>query len=460
MKKYLAVIFAMLISVSPESCFSKNSSEKTKDKPVKGAYLDYAAAAPISLKAKETMDQVSMMRGNSSGISEFSKKMRDIEERSARIIADKINADSIDQIVFVNNATVANNIAILGFARKNPDACFITSKIEHKSILKVFEYLKTQNANVNFLDVNQFGFVDLKQLEKILRENVRKKIFVSIQTLNSEIGTIQPIEKIGKLVKKYGGVLHSDASQSFGKYDINVKDAEIDFLTMSGYKIGAPKGIAALYVRDRKLIAPILFGTGDELFPGTKPTALIAAFAAAVSSYHFDRREVYKKCDALMREFRRFDGIHVNSPYDSHIVSISIDGVLLKDLLKRLRGYAFSSGCSCSGMDQSNVLKAIDPEEKLPSCTIRISFSDKIQDQKLKDFARRLMNVVEELRKKKDVKSSCENSSFDDQKKMVDYLKNIRTLGSKEEVKESLKKLNIEDQKKLAEYMKRMVSKK
>ena len=123
-----------------------------------------------------------------------------------------------------------------------------------------------------------------------------------------------------------------------------------------------------------------------------------------------------------MREFRRFDGIHVNSPYDSHIVSISIDGVLLKDLLKRMRGYAFSSGCSCSGMDQSNVLKAIDPEEKLPSCTIRISFSDKIQDQKLKDFARRLMEEVEKLRKKKDVKNTCENNSLDNQKKMADYL--------------------------------------
>jgi cysteine desulfurase len=303
---------------------------------------------------------------------------------------------------------MANNIAILGVANANPGCHLITSKIEHKSVLNVFKHLESIGYNVTYLDVDRFGNVDLKQLEHSISENTK---LISIQMLNSEIGTLQNVKAIGAIAKKHGVLFHTDAAQAFCKYHVDVDDMNIALLTISGYKIGAPKGIAALYVGDKSKLLPILFGSGDQFFPGTKPTPLIAAFGQAVKYSHHDMSVIEEDFYALVNELKKMNDVYVNSATPSHIVSVSIGGVLLKDVMERMSDYSFSSGCSCLGPEgHSNVLEAIDPEGKLPACTIRISFSDRVHKDELIGLATKLRKVVARLRGEKNVGLGCSRS--------------------------------------------------
>lgn len=386
MKKFLSLLF--LISCS--------ENETT--------YLDYAASSHINAVALCEFLRVSKLDGNSSGINPHSKALSDIEKKSAAIIANKIGATA-EQIVFTNNVTMANNIAILGAARKYPKSHLITTKIEHKSVLNVFKHLEKNGHNVTYLNVDRYGNVDLKQLESSIRSDTA---LISIQMMNSEIGILQNIHKIGEIAKKHKVLFHSDISQAFCKYDIDVQKINIDMMTFSGYKIGSPKGIAALWVKDKSKILPIFFGSGDELFPGTKPTALIAAFAAAVKNFIFDKSKIESNFGLLTSELQKIDNVFINSSVPTHIVSVSIAGVLLADILDRIKDYSFSAGCSCLGHGQSNVIQAIDPEDKLPACTLRISFSDTTNPDELISFARKLKVVVGQLRKEKSVGKGCE----------------------------------------------------
>lgn len=378
-------------------------------------YFDYAASAHINSQALAEFTRVSQMDGNSSGFNLHAQKLQAVERNACEVIGSKINTEG-DNIVFTNSATMSNNIAILGVARKYPKCHLITSKIEHKSVLNTFKQLEREGHRVTYLDVDEFGNVDLEQLVDSVSKDTK---LISIQMFNSEIGTIQDMEEIGEIASELGVLFHSDASQAFGKYPIDVEKFHLDLLTISGYKIGAPKGIAALYVRNKSKIKPVIFGSGDELFPGTKPTALIAAFAKATEVYKLDMTRIIQNYNALSAEIQKINGIHINSDEPSHVFSVSIDGVLLTDVLERVGNYSFSAGCSCMGMEPSNVLEAIDPEGQIPSCTLRISFSDEVQPQQLIDFARRLKEVVEQLRKEKSVGQGCEKKKSQKLKKIL-----------------------------------------
>jgi cysteine desulfurase len=290
-------------------------------------------------------------------------------------------------------------------------------------MLNIFKHLENSGHRVTYLDVDRFGNVNLEQLVKSIGDDTK---LISIQTFNSEIGTIQNIKAIGDISKKRGILFHSDAAQSFCKYDIDVDDAKIDLLTISGYKIGAPKGIAALYIRDKSKLQPIVFGSGDPFSPGTKPTPLMASFASAVKNFHLDRANINKNFHTMVYELSKINDVHINSSSPSHVISISIGGVLLKDLLEQMKNYSFSAGCSCLGQEQSNVMQAIDPKGELPSCTIRISFSDKTKSQDLIKFAQILKKTVEQLRRSKSIRIGCQPES--NANDLNNHLKRIKSL--------------------------------
>lgn len=386
-----------------------------------GTYLDYAASWDINEAALVEFIAVSKILGNSSGINPHSEYLRKLELHSTKIISDKIHdtkcisknkatEPDLHQIHFVTSASLANNIAILGVAYKNPGCHFITSKIEHKSILNVFKHLEKKGYEVTYLDVDRYGKIDFEQLKKSIRSNTK---LISVQMVNSEIGVLQDLVSIGRLAKENGILFHSDASQAFCKYPINVDAIGLDLLTISGYKIGAPKGIAALYVRAPEKLQPIFFGSGDPFFPGTKPTALICSFAKAVETFSFNIDKVRRNYGILQDELLKTEGggIYINSSAPSHVFSVSIERVLLKDVLEQTKGLSsFSAGCSCLGQDRSNVIAAIDPSGKLPQCTLRLSFSDKVDSKKLKIFAKKLRKIIQKLRKNKKVRNGCEHS--------------------------------------------------
>ncbi|MDR2645624.1 MAG: cysteine desulfurase [Holosporaceae bacterium] len=397
----------------------------------KSIYLDHAASWGIDDDALIEFLKVSRLHGNSSGINPHAKRLKKLEEQSARVIANKIHADHSDQIHFTNGATTANNIAILGVAYKNPKCHLITSKIEHKSVLNVFKHLESLGYRVTYLNVDNHGVVDLNQLRNSICSDTK---LISIQMFNSEIGTLQDIEMIGKIAKEHGVSFHTDAAQSFCKYDINVKDMNIDLLTISGHKIGAPKGIGALYVRNIRKLQPLMFGSGDLLFPGTKPMPLICAFTKAVENFKLSRERINSNFYILIRELLKIENVYVNSSTPSNIVSVSLGGVLLSDILEQMKDYSFSAGCSCLGQNRSDVIAAIDPSDKLPPCTIRISFSDRTNKGQLIDFAKKLKSVVEQLRKEKSIGKGCESTDVK-QKDLQKSLDNIqKLLGKKDRV--------------------------
>lgn len=382
-------------------------------------YLDYAASAHICDESLGKFIEISKLDGNSSGFNSHAQKLKQIEDKSAKIIAKKIGCNP-DQILFTNSATMSNNIAISGAAFKNPGCHLITSKIEHKSVLNVFKFLEKVGFNVTYIGVDRYGNLDLEELKRSIKPTTR---LVSIQSFNSEIGTRQNVSAISKIIKNSGNkniLFHSDISQAFGKYPIDF--SVFDMTTFSGHKIGAPKGIAALYIKDRNKIVPIFFGSGDKLFPGSKPTALIAAFAKAVEVYKFNSKIIEKNFYTLKKEIEKIEDVYINSKKPSHIFSVSIKGVLLKDLINRLKKFSFSSGCSCLGQGESNVKEAIDPKEELPSTTLRISFSDKVSEQNLIDFAKNLKIEVEKLRNEKSVSNNCQK---EDQKDLLKALLNL-----------------------------------
>ena len=387
-------------------------------------YLDSAACWDVSDDSISEFIKVTQMKGNSLGINAHAKRLKELEEIATQIIAKRINAQP-EQIHFTSGATLSNNIAILGVAYKYPKCHLITSKIEHKSVLNVFKHLEQLGWRVTYLDVDQFGKVDLKQLKSSIQPDTK---LISIQMFNSEIGTLQNLFEIGQLAHEKGILFHSDASQAFCKYDIDVEKMHIDLMTVSGYKIGSPKGIGALYVRDSSQLQPIIFGSGDKLIPGTKPTALICAFAKAVETFKIDTDAIASNFQVLVRELKKIPGVFINSQTPSHIISVSIDKVLLSDILERMNDYSFSAGCSCSGGDRSNVLEAINPNHTLPNCTLRISFTDYTPEKTLRDFAHKLEGVVEQLRKEKIVGKGCVSSRSNKQKGIDNTLEKVREL--------------------------------
>ena len=411
--KKLVLAFSFLI-LGSNFIFGADSPEDQAE-PI---FLDYASSATVCEEALQEFIRVSHLDGNSSGFNNHSKQLKEIEKKSAESIAKKLGCKS-DQIIFTNSATTSNNIVILGFTDKNPECHLVVSSIEHPSAFNVFKHLEKKGHKVTYLKVDRYGRVNLKQLKDILdkAQAEGKPSLVSIQFFNSDIGIKQDINQISKIVHEHkNAFFHSDCAQSFGKYDVDTE--KIDFISISGYKIGAPMGIAALYIKDdraRSSISPILFGGGDVLFPGSKPTALIAAFGKASELYKVNLNRITENFNALKSELDdESDGFFVNSLEPSHVFSVSIAGVLLADIRERLeKKYSFSSGCSCSKDEKFHIKDAIDPEGKIPSCTLRISFSDGMPVAILKQFARDLKQAVYKLRSEKKVNENCEKSEKD-----------------------------------------------
>lgn len=341
-----------------------------------------------------------------------------------KIMADSINANGFHEIFFTSGGSESNCWAIQGFVSKckeNYDIpIIITSKIEHHSILECVNHL---GFNPYLLNVDCDGFVNINDLEKILEmvsdHNLKIKILVSIQFANNEIGTIQDIKKISSICHKYNAILHTDAVQAFGKIPINVKDFGIDLMSVSGHKIGCPKGIGFLYINNdvQKYFNPLIYGTQMNGMRGsTENVPYIMGIKKAVESiYHHIDTNKFAIRDYMINGLLNNFNIIINGCYPSYdvygkmyslneVINITfkdnINAVEIICLLDTFYNVYISSGSACNAKSSkpSHVLKAIGLTNEEANRTIRISFSlNNLTYEIVDEFIKRLKKAVNSL---------------------------------------------------------------
>jgi len=291
------------------------------------------------------------------------------------------------EIVFTSGGSEANNTAILGTIKNGEH--IITSKIEHPSVLRLLEHVKTLGCETTLLEVDGNGTVRLDQLEAAIKENTR---LVSIMHVNNEVGSIQPVEDIVKLVRAHGKRvrIHIDAVQSAGKLELNVGKLGVDMLSLSAHKIHGPKGAGALYVRNGLVLKPLIYGGGQErgLRSGTENLPGIAGFGVAASEASENRKEKAEQLFQVKKHFierlAEIENIRVNSPlgnkHSDGILNVSFLGVRGEVLLHALEDYQIyvSTGSACSSKQSghsNHVLPALGLSEDQVEGAIRFSFS-------------------------------------------------------------------------------------
>ena len=350
------------------------------------AYLDNSATTKCAAEVVETAVKVmSEDYGNPS-----SKHMKGVDAekyiREAKEVIAKTLKCQDKEILFTSGGTESNNMAIIGtaMANKRKGMHCIVSSVEHSSVKEPFNFLEKEGFRITYLPVDKDGIVDIEALKDALDDET---ILVSVMYVNNEIGAVEPIEEIGHIIKDYNPdiVYHVDAIQAFGKYVIYPGRMGIDMMSVSSHKFHGPKGVGALYIRDRVKVKPVIYGGGQQngMRSGTENVPGIAGMALAAEMTYRDLDEKVRHMrevkQHLIDELTGIEEVYSNSGDAPHIASITFKGVRSEVMLHALeeRGIYVSSGSACSSNKHSTsgTLKAIGlPPEKLES-TLRFSFS-------------------------------------------------------------------------------------
>jgi len=378
---------------------------------MKKIYLDHAATTPVDGEVLEAMQPYFLEKfGNASSLHDYGQEARKAVENSRKIAAKFLNARQ-NEIIFTSGGTESDNLALKGiaFANKSKGNHIITSKIEHPAILKPCKWLENHGFKVTYLDVDKDGLINLKDVEKAITKDT---ILISIMTANNEIGTIEPIEEIGKICKKHKIYFHTDAVQAFGKIPIDVKKLNIDLLSASSHKLYGPKGVGLLYVKQNVNIEPVQHGGGHEsgLRSGTENTAGIVGFAKAIelASKNMKKeaeREI-KLRDKIIKSLLKIEGVKLNGHPEKRLlnnVNVSIKGIEGEALLIRLndKGIAVSTGSACStkSLKPSHVLTSIGLTAEQAHGSLRITLGKDNTEQDIDYVLEQLKKIINSLRK-------------------------------------------------------------
>ncbi|EGN74182.1 cysteine desulfurase DndA [Idiomarina sp. A28L] len=371
-------------------------------------YLDYNATTPVSTEVADLVYQMMVEEFGNAGsrTHEYGVKAKQALELARSQVANIAAADKTE-VIFTSGATESNNIAILGlkkFAEQAGKKHIITSKIEHKAVLEPIEHLEQQGFEVTYLDATAQGQVDTEQLKAALREHT---VLVSIMHINNETGAIQPIDEICELLSEHDAYLHVDAAQSFGKYPFDLDNSRIDFISVSGHKLYAPKGVGALIMRRRGFIKPplkpIYYGGGQEkgLRPGTLATPLIAGLGLACELAKKNAQKWLIHVSKLKAEFiSALDelGAEVNGQNTSpYTLNFSVPGVNSEAAMVKLKGIvAVSNGSACTSNSyiSSHVLTAMGLDTDRIAGAIRVSFGINTQHIPYKDITTALRSLM------------------------------------------------------------------
>ncbi|MCS7134732.1 MAG: cysteine desulfurase NifS [Candidatus Pacearchaeota archaeon] len=374
-------------------------------------YLDHAATTPLAKEVLEAMEPFfSEKFGNASSLHFFGREARDAIEKARNEIAKFINAKPAE-IIFTSGGTESDNLALKGvaFASKDKGNHIITTKIEHPAILETCKWLEKQGFKITYLPVTKEGLVEPESVEKAITKDT---ILVSVMHANNEIGTIQPIEEIAKICKKHKVLFHTDAVQTFGKLDIDVKKMNVDLLSASAHKIYGPKGVGLLYVSKDVKIEALQHGGGHEqnIRSGTENVAGIVGFAAAVKLMQKlgkkEQERERKLRDLLISKILEIKDSRLNGSKEKRLpnnVNVSFKGVEGEALLLRLdqEGFAVSTGSACSSrsLEPSHVLIAIGLKPEEAHGSLRITLGKDTTEQDIEKFLNVLPKIVASLRK-------------------------------------------------------------
>lgn len=354
------------------------------------AYLDNSATTVCEPGVVEKVVQMmSVTYGNPSAMHHKGVEAENYIKEAKEIIAKTLKVQE-KELIFTSGGTESNNLAIMGCVAANHrmGKHLITTKIEHPSVSNVMKHLEEEGYEVTYLPVDENGIVRIDRLKEALRPDT---MMVSVMYVNNEIGSLQPIEEIARIVKENNKdtLLHVDAIQAYGKYRIFPKKMGIDLLSVSGHKIHGPKGVGFLYCDAKVKIKPIIYGGGQQrdLRSGTENVPGVAGLGEAAKEIYtdFDAKisHLYEIKEHFTEEITKLDHIRINgmTGRDSapHVVSVSFPGVRSEVLLHALedREVYASAGSACSSNKPavSATLKAIQvPKEHLDS-TLRFSFS-------------------------------------------------------------------------------------
>lgn len=372
-------------------------------------FLDYAAGTPVDPKVAKKMMGYLMLNdtfANPSSISHrFGWRSAKAIEDARKELADLINCDS-SEIIWTSGATESNNLAIKGLAisRQAQGNHIITSETEHKSVLNTCQFLEEQGFEVTYLTPESDGILDLEKIDQACRADT---ILISIMHVNNEIGVIQEIDKIGAIAKKHGIAFHVDAAQGLGKLAINLADLPIDLMSFSAHKIYGPKGVGALYIREKSNLdlSPQMHGGGQErgLRPGTLATHQIVGMGEACAIAKHEMKKDIAHITALSDRF--LEGIKnkiakLNTPvHQSYrgIINVSFnytgDDPLIIDIEDHM-AVSSHSACNSSQAAVSYVLLSLGLKDSVMKNTLRISIGRFSTEKDIDSAIKSIQEVV------------------------------------------------------------------
>jgi cysteine desulfurase len=376
-------------------------------------YLDHAATTPVRTEVLEAMIPFYGPRfGNPSSVHRWGREARTALDEARERVANCLGA-SADEICFTSGGTEADNIAILGAWRARRDEgrnAIVTTPIEHKAVLGAVHQAAREGADERFVAMTTDGVVDRDSFSSLVRDD---GAIATVMWINNEIGTVQPIAELVQVAKSRGVLFHTDAVQAFGKVAIDAKSIAFDVLSISGHKIGAPKGIGAVYIRRGTVVEPLFHGGSQDRGrrPGTENVASAVGLACAAELAVAEREEDCHRLSALRDRLEQAilaripdavihgRGAPERAP---HIVSVSVPGTDSESMLMALdlRGIGCSAGSACQSgsITPSHVLSAIGVSPEVASAAIRMSIGSLTNDACIDRVAEVFPALVEKAR--------------------------------------------------------------
>ncbi|MDD4353111.1 MAG: cysteine desulfurase family protein, partial [Candidatus Nanoarchaeia archaeon] len=307
-------------------------------------------------------------------------------------------------------ATESDNLAILGVAEQLKDKGnhIITTKIEHKAILDPCKYLESKGYIISYLNVNKEGNINIEELKSLITQ---KTILISIMSANNEIGTINPLNEIGKIAKEHKILFHTDAAQAFGHIPLNINEMNIDLMSISGHKIYGPKGVGAIYVKEGVKLNPIMYGGGHErgLRSGTLNTpgivGLGAASRIAKEELLQNSNRIKKLRDKLYELISSKIKVEINGTLKNrlpHNLSLYIEGIDAKALINEIKDYvacSTGSACTSNNIKPSYVILSLGYNANRANSTIRFGLGRFTTDEEIEQVAKILIKSVEKLKR-------------------------------------------------------------